>query len=74
MREFGRPHASSRGRVGLIDLNAIFTPGNHYRNYMSYHGHGFVIHESDGVHISIGADAVAAQIVGERLRADRLIR
>ncbi len=63
-----------RGRVALIDLNAIFTPGNRYRDFMTYHGHGFVIHESDGVHISVSADRVAAEILIDRMRADRVTR
>jgi hypothetical protein len=63
-----------RGRVSLIDGNAFFTPGNRYRDYMTYHGHGFVIHESDGVHLSIAADAVATQLVINQMRADHVIR
>jgi hypothetical protein len=62
------------GRVGLIDANAFFTPGNRYRDYMVYRGHGFTIHESDGIHLSAASDAVAATIITRRLRADRVIR
>jgi hypothetical protein len=62
------------GRVGLIDANAFFTPGNRYRDFMTYRGRGFVIHESDGVHLSTAANAIAASLVAARLRADRVIR
>jgi lysophospholipase L1-like esterase len=62
------------GRVSLIDANAFFTPGNRYRDYMVYHGHGFVIHESDGVHLSTASDTIEARIVTQRLLADRVIR
>ena len=41
---------------------------------MTYHGHGFVSHESDGVHLSIAADTVATQLVINRMRADHDIR
>jgi lysophospholipase L1-like esterase len=61
-------------RVGLIDANAFFTPHNRYRDYMDYHGHGLVIHESDGVHLSIASDTIAARLVIAHLRADRIIR
>jgi hypothetical protein len=61
------------GRVGLIDANAFFTPGNRYRDFMTYHGRGFVIHESDGVHLSAASDSVAAALVVDRLRADHII-
>lgn len=62
------------GRVGLIDATAFFTPGDRYRDFMVYHGHGFVIHESDGIHLSTAANDVAASLVAARLRADRVIR
>ena len=61
------------GRVGVIDLNAVFTPGNVYRNYMVYDGHGFVIHETDGIHLSAASDVVVAQLIRQRLIADRVI-
>ncbi len=60
--------------MSLIDANAFFTPGNRYRDYMTYHGHGFVIHEPDGVHLSTSADAVANQLVINQMRADHVIR
>jgi len=62
------------GRVSLINANAFFTPGNTYRDYMVYHGHGFVIHEPDGVHLSTASDAIDATIVTQRLLADHVIR
>jgi hypothetical protein len=62
------------GRVSLINANAFFTPGNRYRNYMVYHGHGFVIHEPDGIHLSTASDAIDATIATRRLLADRVIR
>jgi hypothetical protein len=62
------------GRVGVIDLNAFFTPGNVYRNYMAYGGHGFTVHEADGIHLSAAADVVVAQLIRQRLIADHLIR
>jgi hypothetical protein len=62
------------GRVGLIDANAFFTPGNRYRNYMAVDGHSFAIHETDGVHLSAIADLYAAQLLVARIRQDHLIR
>ncbi|MDQ6804249.1 MAG: hypothetical protein M3065_04645 [Actinomycetota bacterium] len=62
------------GRVSLIDANAFFTPGNRYRDYMFYRGHGFVIHETDGIHLSTASDGVDGSIITQRLRADRVIR
>ena len=62
------------GRAGLIDANGYFTPGNHYRNVMLYHGQPLVIHIADGVHITAAADTAAATLVVHQLRADRIIR
>jgi hypothetical protein len=62
------------GRVALIDANAFFTPGNRYRDFMVYHGRGFVIHESDGIHLSTAADQIDASLVVRRMLDDRLIR
>jgi lysophospholipase L1-like esterase len=61
------------GRVALIDTNALFTPGNRYRDYMTYAGHGFVIHQPDGIHLSIAGDTLVALLVKRRLLADRVI-
>ena len=62
------------GRVALIDANAFFTPGNRYRDFMVYHGRGFVIHEPDGIHLSTAADQIDASFVVRQLLHDRLIR
>jgi lysophospholipase L1-like esterase len=62
------------GRVALIDANAFFTPGNRYRDYMVYHRHGFVIHESDGIHLSTASDQIDAALLVRRLQADHVIR
>jgi len=60
-------------RVGLIDADAYFTPGNRYRNAMDVDGLSFTIHEPDGVHLSSSADGYAAQLVLRRMRADHVI-
>jgi lysophospholipase L1-like esterase len=62
------------GRVATIDANAFFTPHDRYRDYMTYHGHGFVIHEPDGIHLSAASDVVAARLLVRRMIADRVIR
>ena len=61
------------GRVSLIDANAFFTPGDRYRDYMTYRGHGFTIHEPDGIHLSTASDTVAAALITQRLLADHVI-
>ncbi|MGH2915200.1 MAG: GDSL-type esterase/lipase family protein [Solirubrobacteraceae bacterium] len=63
-----------RGRVGLIDADAFFTPGGVYRDYMVYDGSGFTIHQPDGIHLSMVADEIAARLVVARLIFDNVIR
>jgi hypothetical protein len=62
------------GRAATIDTNRFFTPADRYRDVMSYGGHGLVIHEADGIHLSAAADAVLARLIRRRLVADRVIR
>jgi len=62
------------GRVALIDAASFFTPGGAYRDFMSYHGQGFAIHEPDGIHLSIASDRVALQLIVRQLLRDRVIR
>lgn len=62
------------GRVGLIAAGAFFTPGDRYRNYMTYRGQGLTIHEPDGIHLSASSDQLLAGIITRRLIADRVLR
>jgi hypothetical protein len=62
------------GRVALIDTNAFFTPHDQYRNYMTYHGHGFTIHQPDGIHLTSVSDLYAAALVVNQMLADRVIK
>jgi hypothetical protein len=61
------------GRAALLDANALLTP-NGYRDFMTYGGHGFVIHESDGIHVSVASDQVLASVFRRQLQRDRVIR
>ena len=74
MVRHGRALAARTGRVGVIDTNAFFTPGDRYRDFMTYRGHSFVIHEADSIHLSTASDRVAEQLAVQRLVADRMIR
>jgi hypothetical protein len=62
------------GRVGLINANAFFTPGDRYRDFMTYHGHGLTIHEADGIHLGPDGDRVLVSLIVDRLKADHIIR
>jgi hypothetical protein len=68
--------AASRfpGRAAVIDADAFFTPHDRYRDFMTWRGRGFVVHDTDGVHLSTTANDVAASLIVRQLRADRVIR
>jgi hypothetical protein len=62
------------GRAALVDAESFFTPNGQYRDYMTYRGQGFVIHESDGIHLSSASDQVAAALLTRQMVADHLVR
>jgi hypothetical protein len=60
--------------IGIVPANQFFTPGNVYRNTMTWHGQEITIHEPDGVHLSASADVPYAELVMRTLRGDGLLR
>jgi lysophospholipase L1-like esterase len=56
--------------VRVIDLVPVFTPGNHFRQSVTYRGRTFDARQPDGVHLSVAGARVAASLVIDRLRAD----
>jgi hypothetical protein len=62
------------GRLALLDADGFFTPGDRYRNYMVLGGHGFTIHEADGIHLSASADPYAAGLLVQAMLHDDVIR
>jgi lysophospholipase L1-like esterase len=62
------------GVVELIDLGKVFTPGGRFRQTMVWHGRRESVRQADGVHLSVAGAAIAAQVVQQRMRDDRLVR
>ena len=60
--------------VELIDLVPVFTPGDRYRQDMTYGGRTVDVREPDGYHLSLGGDAIAASILLGEDAADGLVR
>lgn len=58
------------GRVRIVDLNAIFTPGDRFRASMSIGGRSTVVREPDGVHLNEAGAEHAVTPVLEALRQD----
>jgi hypothetical protein len=59
--------------VRVIDMAKVFTPGGVFRKRMRFHGHTQTVRQADGVHLSVAGASIAATIIIERLRADRLL-
>jgi hypothetical protein len=57
-----------RGRVTLIRLNKVFTPGGRYRETMVWRGKRVTVRQRDGIHLSPAGADIAASLVLERLR------
>jgi lysophospholipase L1-like esterase len=73
-RAYAIAAAAAGPDVELIDLVAVFTPGNRYRQDMSFGGRTVDVREPDGYHLSLGGDAIAAGVLITRLQADGLVR
>lgn len=61
------------GRVRLLDIRQVFTPGGVYRDSMFYAGREQTVREPDGYHLSLAGDRIATNILIAAMRADGLL-
>ena len=59
-----------RNQVHVLDMSAIFTPGDHFRNAMEVDGRETIVREPDGIHLNRTGSAVAADAVEAALERD----
>jgi len=59
-----------RAQVRLLDMGAIFTPGDRYRDAMTVDGREQLVRQSDGVHLNNTGSRVAADAVIKALHGD----
>jgi uncharacterized protein len=59
-----------RAQVRILDMGAIFTPGNKYRDAMPVGGRDQIVRQSDGIHLNGTGSQVAADEVIKALRGD----
>jgi hypothetical protein len=59
-----------RAQVRILDMGAIFTPGNKYRDAMTVDGREQIVRQADGVHLNSTGSRVAADDVLAALRED----
>lgn len=59
-----------RAQVRVLDMSAIFTPGEHFRASMPIEGRNTIVRKPDGIHLNEAGAGLAADIVFVRLKAD----
>jgi hypothetical protein len=59
-----------RAQVRILDMGAIFTPGNKYRDAMTVGGREQIVRQADGIHLNGTGSQVAADDVLAALRDD----
>ena len=59
--------------VRVLDMAKVFTPGGAFRRTMVFRGRKVNVRQSDGIHLSSAGASIAATLIIERLRADRLL-
>ena len=59
-----------RAQVRTLDMGAIFTPRNKYRDAMTVDGREQLVRQSDGIHLNGTGSRVAADAVIEAMRGD----
>ena len=62
--------APYRSQVRVLDMAALFTPGERYRAAMRVRGRNTIVREPDGIHLNEAGADLAADLVLERLKAD----
>lgn len=59
-----------RDQVRVLDMGAIFTPGDRFRNAMEVDGSDTIVREPDGIHLNQAGSAIAADAVEAALARD----
>jgi hypothetical protein len=60
--------------VRVLRLDRIFTPGDRYRDFMTYRGRRTRVRAGDGIHLTLAGARIAADQVYAALRSARVIR
>ncbi len=62
--------APYRSQVRVVDVNAVFTPGDRFREAMEVDGSETIVREPDGIHLNRAGSALAAEIVEREIDRD----
>jgi lysophospholipase L1-like esterase len=69
-RAIKRAAARVGGGVRVLDIAKTFTPGNHFRQSMVWHGRRQSVRQADGIHLSTAGASIAETLVERALRQD----
>jgi lysophospholipase L1-like esterase len=69
-RAIKRAAANLAGSVRVVDIAKTFTPGNRFRQSMTWHGHRESVRGPDGVHLSPAGASIAETLIERALRKD----
>lgn len=72
-RALKRAAARLEGRVRIIDIAKVFTPGNRFRSTMVWHGRRQTVRQADGVHLSPAGASIAEVLIQRALKNDGVI-
>jgi lysophospholipase L1-like esterase len=61
------------GRVRIVDVAKILTPGNRFRSTMTWHGTRQAVRQDDGIHLSPAGASIAEALIQRALRQDGVI-
>jgi lysophospholipase L1-like esterase len=59
-----------RAQVRVLDMTALFTPGERYRAAMQIGGRDTIVREADGIHLDAAGASLAAEHVLAAIRSD----
>jgi lysophospholipase L1-like esterase len=72
-RALKRAAATFGGRVRIVDVAKVFTPGNRFRSTMVWHGTRRAVRQDDGIHLSSAGASIAEALIERALRQDGVI-
>jgi lysophospholipase L1-like esterase len=72
-RALKRAAAGLGGRVRILDLAKVFTPGNRFRSTIMWHGRSETVRQGDGIHLSPAGASIAELLIERALRQDGVI-
>jgi lysophospholipase L1-like esterase len=72
-RALKRAAATFGGRVRIVDVAKVLTPGNRFRSTMVWHGTRRAVRQDDGIHLSSAGASIAEALIERALRQDGVI-